>query len=42
MTAIATTRLLSEQGISVYAPIIGYLPDYWVKGQTWTRSRSRS
>jgi CubicO group peptidase (beta-lactamase class C family) len=32
MTAIAMTRLLDGAGIPPSTPIIGYLPDYWVKG----------
>jgi CubicO group peptidase (beta-lactamase class C family) len=32
MTAIAMTRLLEQTGISPSAPIIGYLPGYWIKG----------
>jgi CubicO group peptidase (beta-lactamase class C family) len=32
VTAIAMTKLLDEAGISPAAPIIGYLPAYWVKG----------
>ncbi len=32
VTAMAMTRLLSENNISPDAPIIDYLPDYWAKG----------
>ncbi len=31
-TAIATTKLLYEQGLPFWTKIIDYLPDYWVKG----------
>ena len=42
VTATAMTRLLDEAGIPPFTPIIGYLPGYWVKGRTSTRSRSPS
>src|SRR5215472_2123106 len=32
MTAIGTTRLLAEKGVSPDAKIIDYLPTYWAKG----------
>ena len=32
VTAAAMTRVLAKAGLPVFAPIIDYLPEYWVKG----------